>query len=80
MCREHRPHLEPLENLGQDIGLDAGLEDAVDGGGEAELVDAELVDPVDLLGDVGQVEVSGERPDQGYHLVDCQVGEPAVEL
>ena len=80
MCSEHRPHLESSEDLGQHIGLHARLEDAVDGRGQAKLGDGQLVDPMDLLGDVGQVEIGRERPDQGDHLVDFQIGEPVVEL
>ncbi len=80
MCREHRPHLESSHDLGEHLRLDSGLEDAVDGGCQTELVDAQLIDSVDLFGNVRQVEVGGERPDQRDHLVDLQVGEPPVEL
>jgi hypothetical protein len=39
-----------------------------------------LIDAVDVLHDVGQVEVGGERPDQRDHVVDRLTGEKFVEL
>jgi hypothetical protein len=47
---------------------------------EVTIVGRQLVDPVDLFSDIGQVEVCGERPDQGDHVLKVELTKELVEV
>ncbi len=77
---EDRAHLEPTQDITQHLGLHSAVQDAVDRAGQTEVGDSQLIDPVDLLCDIGQVEVGGECPDHRDHLFHRQLCQEAVQF
>ena len=63
---EYRTDLEPGEDVGDDLRIEVGCLDPVDGLFEVTLAfgAGQFPDPVGLLGHVGEIEVGREGPDQ----------------
>ena len=79
MRREHRPEFGPTDQLGDvgrgDARVHEGLDRLLELVGGVRRAAVEVLDAVDLLGDVGEVEVHGERPDQEDGVGDVRVVE-----
>ena len=80
MRSEHRSDLEASQNLVHEIPVEVGFEDPVDGRSQISLVGCQLISAMNLFGDIGEVEVSSERPDQGDHLIGGQVREEFMQF
>ena len=71
------------ERRGDGRTIEAGIEETVEGVGDAAgvfLRGVEIVDPVDLLGDVGEVEVGRERTHEPHGVDEVDTVEEVGEL
>ena len=84
MGGEHRPQLGPGDQVGDLLWSDARVGQGLDGlfelVGEVRRARVQVLDPVDLFGHVGQVEVNGEGTDQQDGVGDVGVVEQFVEF
>ena len=84
MGGEHRTEFGASDQLGDlgggDAGVDQGMDRFVELVGRVRRAAVEVLDAVDLLGDVGQVEVHRERPDQEDGVGDVGVVEEVAEF
>ena len=84
MGGEHWPQLGPGDQVGDLLWSDARVGQGLDGlfelVGEVRRARVQVLDPVDLFGHVGQVEVNGEGTDQQDGVGDVGVVEQFVEF
>src|SRR5690606_16240274 len=78
---EDRAQFETGEDVLDECGVDAGGEDTIHRHGEAVLflLVRQVLDAVDLLGDVGQIEVGRERPHQLDGLLEVERLEETIQ-
>ena len=69
--------LEAGDDVGNQVWIQVGRQDPIDRGRDGALVvgEGEVTDPMDLLGDVGEVEVCGECPHELNGPVEVLGGE-----
>jgi hypothetical protein len=80
MGGEDRANLETTEDVCDQFRVEVGLQNPIDGGSEIAIVRGEVVEAMYLLCHICEIEVGGESPNEGYHLIDREISEDFVEL